>query len=75
MENNTLNGHIQLLSILAVGLVLPLALILLSYAGVISGLGNYVVAFAVIASIVYVVGGGIWMFFQDKADAKTMENG
>ena len=58
--------------LLAITLVLPVALILLSYLDIISGLAQYVAAIAVIAAGVYIVGGGILMFVQDGKDGKAL---
>jgi len=49
-DNSTIKGHFLLLTTLAITLVLPVALILLSYLDIISGLGQYVAAIAVIAA-------------------------
>lgn len=74
MKNNALSGHINLIATLFVSLVLPLILILLSYLDIISGIGNFITAFAVIATIVFLIGGGIWMFIQDKKDVEIVVN-
>ncbi|MBW5289027.1 MAG: hypothetical protein Rpha_0571 [Candidatus Ruthia sp. Apha_13_S6] len=64
-----------MLSTLVVTLVLPLALIVLSYIGIISGTAEYVSAFAVITSTIYIVGGTIWMFSQDSKDNEQLFDG
>ena len=71
-DNFTAKGHFLLLTTLAITLVLPVALILLSYLDIISGLGQYVAAIAVIAAGLYIVGGGILMFIQDGKDGKAL---
>lgn len=75
VDNSTKKGHILLLSTLVVTLVAPLALILLSYVEIISGTSQYIVAFAVIASSIYIIGGGIWMAVQDKKDGEMLTDG
>ncbi len=74
MDNSTISGHIKLIGVLVVSLVLPLAVILLAYLGIISGIGDIIVALAVILSIIYIVGGTIWSFSQDKEDGKLFNN-
>jgi hypothetical protein len=71
MDNSTTTGHIYLLGTLVITLVVPLAVILLSYADIISGVGQIVAAFAVLASAIYIVGGGIWTVLQDKKDLEA----
>ena len=75
VDNSAKRGHILLLGTLVITLVAPLALILLSYTGVVSGTAQYIAAFAVIASALYIVGGGIWMAIQDKKDGETLQDG
>lgn len=75
VDNSAKRGHILLLGTLVITLVAPLALILLSYTGVVSGTAEYIAAFAVIASALYIVGGGIWMAIQDKKDGETLQDG
>ena len=75
VDNSAKRGHILLLGTLVITLVAPLALILLSYTGVVSGTAEYIAAFAVIASALYIVGGGIWMAVQDKKDGETLQDG
>jgi uncharacterized membrane protein YqjE len=75
VDNSGKTGNILMLGSLAVSLVLPLALIMLSYLGIISGTAQYIVAIAVILSSVYIIGGSIWMFFQDIEDGKTLTDG
>ncbi len=75
VDNSGVKGNILMLSTLVVTLVLPLALILLSYIGIISGTAVYIAAFAVIASVLYIVGGGAWMFYQDKKDGEQLADG
>jgi hypothetical protein len=71
MDNSTTTGHMYLLGTLVITLVVPLAVILLSYADIISGVGQIVAAFAVLASAIYIVGGGIWTVLQDKKDLEA----
>ncbi|QKQ24257.1 hypothetical protein HUE58_03735 [Candidatus Ruthia endofausta] len=75
VDNSDVRGNILMLSTLVVTLVLPLALIILSYIGIISGTAEYVSAFAVIASMIYIVGGTIWMFTQDSKDGEQLSDG
>lgn len=72
MDNSTKTGHINMILTLVISLVAPLALILLSYTEVISGTAVYIAAFAVVASAVYIVGGGIWTVLQDKKDGEAL---
>jgi hypothetical protein len=74
-NNSTLKGHILQISTITVTLLAPLALIILSYIGVISGTAEYVAAFGVIASTIYIIGGGFWMFSQDAKDGKNLTDG
>ena len=74
-QDKEINGNILLMGTMLITLVLPLALILLSYVEIISGTADYLVAFAVISSAIYIVGGGIWMGLQDKIDGKNLKNG
>jgi len=75
VDNSGLRGHILMISSLAVSLVAPLALIILSYIGVISGTAEYIAAFGVVASTIYIIGGSIWMFLQDVQDGKNLADG
>ncbi len=77
VDNSGVKGNILMLSTLVVTLVVPLLWVLLSYDGIalISGTAVYVAAFAVIASVLYVVGGGLWMFVQDKKDGEQLSDG
>ena len=75
VDNSTKKGHILLLSTLVATLLVPLALILLSYVEIISGTAQYIAAFGVIASSIYIIGGGILMAVQDKKDGKTLGDG
>ncbi|MBW5290225.1 MAG: hypothetical protein Rsou_0696 [Candidatus Ruthia sp. Asou_11_S2] len=75
VDNSGVKGNILMLSTLVVTLVLPLALIILSYIGIISNTAEYVSAFAVIASMIYIVGGTIWMFAQDSKDSGELSDG
>ncbi len=68
-------GHILLLSTMVVTLVAPLALIILSYMEIISGTAQYIAAFGVIASFIYIIGGGFLMAFQDKKDGEMLADG
>ena len=75
VDNSAKKGHILLLSTMAVTLVAPLVLILLSYMEIISGTAQYIAAFGVIASSIYIIGGGIWMAIQDKKDGEILADG
>lgn len=75
VDNSAKKGHILLLSTLVITLVAPLALILLSYVEIISGTAQYIAAFGVIASSIYIIGGGILMAVQDKKDGKALSDG
>ncbi len=75
VDNSGVKGNILLLGTLVVTLVLPLALLLLSYIGVISGIAEYISAFAVVGSIIYIIAGTIWMFTQDAEDGKQLADG
>jgi len=75
VDNSAKKGHILLLSTLVATLLVPLALILLSYVEIISGTAQYIAAFGVIASSIYIIGGGILMAVQDKKDGKTLGDG
>lgn len=75
VDNSAKAGHILLLSILLATLIAPLALIILSYLDIISGTAQYIAALAVIASAIYIIGGGIWMFIQDKKDGELLADG
>jgi hypothetical protein len=70
VDNSTTKGHILLLSTLVVTLVAPLALILLSYMGIISGTAEYISSVAVIASSIYIVGGTIWIGNSGQKDRR-----
>ncbi|HIB28683.1 hypothetical protein [Candidatus Thioglobus sp.] len=74
-DNSTKKGHILMVSTMAVTLIAPLALIILSYIGAVSGTAEYVAAFGVIASTIYIIGGSIWMFSQDATDGKNLADG
>lgn len=75
IDNSSKKGHALLLGTLFVTLILPLAVIILSYEEIkiISNTASYVAAFAVIASAIYIIGGGAWMFIQDSKDGKDLE--
>ncbi len=75
VDNSAKKGHILLLSTLVVTLVLPLALIILSYMKIIEGTSQYISAAAVIAATVYIIGGTILMFTQDKKDGEMLADG
>jgi hypothetical protein len=75
VDNSGVKGNILMISTLAVTLVVPLALIILSYIEVISGTAEYIAAIAVIASTIYIVGGSIWMFLQDAKDGQDLADG
>jgi hypothetical protein len=71
VDNSTGKSHILLLSTV----VVTLALIILSYIDVISGIAQYIAAVSVIASSIYIIGGGFLMAFQDKKDGNTLSYG
>ena len=75
VDNSGVRGNILMLGTLVVTLVLPLALILLSYIGIISGIAVYVAALAVALSVIYVVFGSVWMFSQDAKDGQQLADG
>lgn len=75
VDNSSLRGNILMISALAISLLAPLALIILSYTKIISGTAEYVAAFGVVASTVYIVGGSVWMFLQDAQDGKNLADG
>jgi hypothetical protein len=75
VDNSAKKGHILLLSTIVVTLVVPLALIILSYMNIISGTAQYIAAAGVIASSIYIIGGGLLMAFQDKKDGETLSDG
>ncbi|HIM54930.1 MAG TPA: hypothetical protein EYI82_05525 [Gammaproteobacteria bacterium] len=75
VDNSAKKGHILLLSTMVVTLVVPLALIILSYMNIISGTAEYIAAAGVIASSIYIIGGGLLMAFQDKKDGETLSDG
>jgi hypothetical protein len=75
VDNSSARGHILMIATLAVSVVAPLALILLSYTEVISGTAEYISALAVIISTVYIIGGTIWMLSQDVEDGKNLADG
>ncbi len=75
VDNSAKKGHILLLSTMIVTLVVPLALIILSYMNIISGTAEYIAAAGVIASSIYIIGGGLLMAFQDKKDGETLSDG
>ncbi|SMN17437.1 hypothetical protein CRYPA_1698 [uncultured Candidatus Thioglobus sp.] len=75
VDNSGVRGNILMISTLAISLVVPLALIILSYIGIISGTAEYIAAFGVIASTIYIIGGSIWMFSQDAKDGKNLADG
>jgi hypothetical protein len=75
VDNSSLRGNILMISTLAISLVAPLALIILSYIEVISGTAEYIAAFGVVASTVYIIGGSVWMFIQDARDGKNLADG
>ena len=75
VDNSAKKGHMLLLSTMIVTLVVPLALIILSYMNIISGTAQYIAAAGVIASSIYIIGGGLLMAFQDKKDGETLSDG
>ncbi len=70
MNNSEKTGHLYLIGTLVISLILPLLLIIFSYMGIISGVGDFVIAIAVILSSVYIIGGVVMSFIQDGEDAK-----
>ncbi|NYT52017.1 MAG: hypothetical protein H0A74_00265 [Candidatus Vesicomyosocius endoextente] len=75
VDNSNIRGNILMLSTLIITLILPLILIILSYIDIISGTSEYIYAFAVITSMIYIIGGTIWMFTQDLKDSKQLFDG
>ncbi|WP_144418599.1 hypothetical protein [Candidatus Thioglobus autotrophicus] len=75
VDNSSAKGNILMISTLAVSLVAPLALIILSYIEVITGTAEWIAAFGVIASTIYIIGGSIWMFAQDAKDGQNLADG
>lgn len=75
VDNSGVRGNILMLGTLVVTLVLPLALILLSYIGIIEGTATYIAALAVVLSAIYVIGGAFWMFSQDAKDGENLADG
>jgi len=75
VDNSSLRGNILMISALVISLLAPLALIIISYTEIISGTAEYVAAFGVVASIIYIIGGSVWMFLQDAQDGKNLANG
>ncbi len=75
VDNSGVRGNILMIGTLAVTLVVPLALILLSYTEIISGTAQYIAALAVIFSTIYIIGGAIWMFSQDAKDGQNLADG
>lgn len=75
VDNSSLRGNILMISALAISLLAPLALIILSYTKIISGTAEYVAAFGVVASTIYIIGGSVWMFLQDAQDGKNLADG
>ncbi|MCH9646443.1 MAG: hypothetical protein K0U08_07360 [Proteobacteria bacterium] len=75
VDNSGARGNILMISTLVVTLVAPLALIILSYIEIISGTAEWIAAFGVIASTIYIIGGSIWMFSQDVKDGQNLADG
>ncbi len=75
VDNSGVRGNILMLGTLVVTLVLPLALILLSYIGIIEGTATYIAALAVVLSAIYIIGGAFWMFSQDAKDGENLADG
>lgn len=75
VDNSSLRGNILMISALVISLLAPLALIILSYTKIISGTAEYVAAFGVVASTIYIIGGSVWMFLQDAQDGKNLADG
>jgi len=75
VDNSSLRGNILMISALVISLLAPLALIIISYTEIISGTAEYVAAFGVVASTIYIIGGSVWMFLQDAQDGKNLANG
>ncbi len=73
VDNSGVKGNILMLSTLVITLVVPLAVVLLSYIGIISGTAQYIAAFAVVASMIYIIGGTIWMYIQDGKDGELAD--
>ena len=73
VDNSGVKGNILMLSTLVITLVVPLAVVLLSYIGIISGTAQYIAAFAVVASMLYIIGGTIWMYIQDGKDGELAD--
>lgn len=63
-------GNTMLISTIFLTLLLPLFFIMITYLKIIDGiqLGYFITAFAVVASSLFIVVGGLWMFIQDKQD-------
>ncbi len=72
VNNSGARGNVLMISTLAITLVAPLALIILSYIEIISGTAEWIAAFGVIAST---IGGSIWMFSQDVKDGQNLADG
>ena len=75
VNNSGARGNVLMISTLAITLVAPLALIILSYIEIISGTAEWIAAFGVIASTIYIIGGPIWMFSQDVKDGQNLADG
>jgi hypothetical protein len=69
-KSNSTSGNLLLISTIALTLLIPVSLILLSYLELINGtlLGHIVTAVAVITASAFIIVGGIWMYVQDKKD-------
>lgn len=69
MSKNELQGHLYLLGTLLLVFILPLALIVLSYLEVISGIASYIAALGVIGTVAYILIGWFITVKADKEDA------
>ncbi len=69
MSKNELQGHLYLLGTLLLVFILPLALIVLSYLEVISGIASYIAALGVIGTVGYILIGWFITVKADKEDA------
>ena len=67
VNNSGARGNVLMIS--------TLALIILSYIEIISGTAEWIAAFGVIASTIYIIGGSIWMFSQDVKDGQNLADG
>jgi hypothetical protein len=75
LDNSSLRGNILMISALVIFLLVPLALIILSYPEIISGTAEYVAVFGVVTSFMYIIGDSVWMFLQDAQYSKNLADG